>query len=57
MTLEEILRDIPEGTKINTLTNDDYKQLCVKEGDPEIKQILKDYAEALREASNYYVRA
>ncbi len=46
MILEEILREIPKGTEINSLTNDDYKQLCIKEGDPQIKEILRDYAEA-----------
>lgn len=56
MTLDDKLKESSAGTVVESLTNDEYKKMCVEETDPVITLILKDYSSALRDAGNYYVR-
>ncbi|MBF0608624.1 MAG: hypothetical protein SFH39_04660 [Candidatus Magnetobacterium sp. LHC-1] len=57
MTLMDFLLDKPTlGEELSSPTNDEYRRLCETELHPKIADILKDNAEAVRNASNYYIR-
>lgn len=56
MTLEDLINESTSGKSVNSLTNDEYKKVSSEETDPEIKEILKDYSNAIKDASNYFIR-
>ncbi|MBF0337115.1 MAG: hypothetical protein HQL05_04715 [Nitrospirae bacterium] len=57
MTLKDFLLEKPVlGKELSSPTNDEYRRLCATELHPRIAEILKDNAEAVRNASNYYIR-
>ncbi len=56
MTLDDLINESTSGKPIDSFTNEEYKKVSTEETDPEIKEILKDYSNAIKDASNYYVR-
>lgn len=54
--LNDLVNESASGKSVNSLTNDEYKKVSTEETDPEIKEILKDYSNAIKDASNYFVR-
>lgn len=57
MRMEELLKSKRSaGRKVTTPTNATYVELCNKKGKEETKEIMKDYALALKEASSIYIR-
>lgn len=57
MNMEELLKSKRStGRKVTTPTNAAYVDLCNQKGKEETKEIMKDYALALKEASSIYIR-
>ena len=56
MTLEELINESTSGKSVDSLTNDEYKKVSTEETDPEIKDILKDYSNAIKDARNYFYK-
>jgi len=57
MRMEELLKSKRStGRKVTTPTNAVYVDLCNKQGKVETREIMKDYALALKEASSIYIR-
>jgi len=57
MSMVELLKSKRNaGRKVTSPTNETYFKLCIQQGKEETKEIMKDYALALKEASNIYIR-
>jgi 2,4-dienoyl-CoA reductase-like NADH-dependent reductase (Old Yellow Enzyme family) len=56
VTLDDLISESTSGRQIDSFTNEEYKKVSTEETDPEIKEILKDYSNAIKDASNYFVR-
>lgn len=57
MSMEELLKSKRNaGRKVTSPTNETYVKLCVQKGKEETREIMKDYALALKEASSIYIR-
>ncbi|GEM_PF-6296273 len=56
MTLDDLINESTSGKSIDSFTNEEYKKVSAEETDAEIKEILKDYSKAIKDASNYFIR-
>jgi hypothetical protein len=56
MLTDDLLKELSPGTVVESLTNDEYERVSIEETNPAIDKILEDYASALRDAANYFVR-
>jgi len=45
-----------QGTKIDSPTNETYAELCQTKGNKEIRALMSNYTEAMKEAGKIFVK-
>ncbi len=54
--IKALMKRSTKGTRVSSMTNENYQKLCDEKLKDEIKEIKKVYISSLNNSSNFYVR-